>query len=275
MQHRHSIQVAFATTLSLFVLIASCGRSDPTASSQDASESPQSPAATEVKADATEPVQAESAEETATSEQFFGLLTSSLEEGEQAIHEIVGNEKALLLAQSTCQEFKDGKSFDEISQDVLSGLQSTGLTGEQLDKVAFYSGKVMGAGVTAFCPEYQAEMQPVSQSQEAEPTALAQVQSTAAKTEQFFAVLESTLSDEEKTIHQTVGKQEALNLAQAACQDFEQGKSFDAVTIDVVEGLQEAGLQGDQLQKTAYYSGKVIGVGVAVLCPQHRSQIEG
>lgn len=274
MQHKPFTPAIFATTLSLFVLVSSCEKSQPTASSQD---SPESPVATEVKADTvesteTEPAQTEPANAEEETEKFFGLLESSLDQEEKAIHAAVGQEKVLQLAQSTCQEFKSGKSFDAIATDVVSGLESAGLEGEQLDEVAYYSGKVMGAGVTAFCPEYQEQIQQDDQSESGES---AQAESSDQKTEQFFAILESALSDEEKAIHQQIGDEDALNLAQAACQDFEQGKSFEAITNDVVGGLQEAGLQGDELQKTAYYSGKVIGVGVAVFCPQYRSQIEG
>lgn len=93
--------------------------------------------------------------------------------------------------------------------------------------------------------------------------------------EQFFVVLDSAMNDEDKVIHQTVGKEKTLELAQAACQNFEQGKSFDQIANDVVSGLQASGLEGEELQKTAFYSGKVMGVGVAVFCPQYRSQIEG
>lgn len=283
MQHCHSIQVIFATTLSLFTLVAGCGRSDSTISSQEGSESP---VAVEVKADAA-PAQAAPASETEVSEsteaekaeQFFALLTAALETDEQAIYETVGDEKTLTLAQSTCQEFKTGKSFDEIAQDVVKGLESAGLTGEQLDKVAYYSGKVMGAGVTVFCPEYQDEIQQNEQSEPSEPSespeSTASAQPSGEATEKFFSVLDSVLSDEEKSLRQTIGNEETLNLAQAACQDFKQGKSFEIITNDVVGGLQEAGLQGDALEKAAYYSGKAIGVGVAVFCPEYRSQIEG
>lgn len=92
--------------------------------------------------------------------------------------------------------------------------------------------------------------------------------------EQFFRVLESAMNDEDKVIHQAVGQEKALQLAQAACQNFDQGKSFNQIANDVVGGLQASGLEGEELQKTAYYSGKVMGVGVAVFCPQYRSQIE-
>jgi len=93
--------------------------------------------------------------------------------------------------------------------------------------------------------------------------------------EQFFMVLESAMNDEDRAVHQAVGQDKALQLAQTACQNFDQGKTFNQIANDVVGGLQASGLEGEELQKTAYYSGKVMGVGVAVFCPQHRSQIEG
>lgn len=104
----------------------------------------------------------------ARAEQFENLLQSSLTSAEIKIHNIMGNEKALQVARNACSSLKAGNSVEEFAlQSALSLLQQ-GLTEEQLQTAALYTGKVIAAGVTSFCPEYKSklqELQPPSLSQ--------------------------------------------------------------------------------------------------------------
>lgn len=99
-------------------------------------------------------------------------------------------------------------------------------------------------------------------------------QPSAQDTDKFFTILDTALSGDDLLIHEAAGEESALELALAACHDLNQGFTFDAVIEDVVNGLQQAGLNDEELQKTSFYSGKVIGAGIAAFCPQHLSQIQ-
>ncbi|NJO42014.1 MAG: DUF732 domain-containing protein [Cyanobacteria bacterium CRU_2_1] len=281
MTQKRSAKLFLAATISLLLLATGCQKSEDTATDNSSSDSPSVSVNTDTQTDDGSKLDAPEAtnesepdtEQTQVSEQdsdrFFTALDTALTPEEREIHETVGNEKALNLATAACQDLNAGKPFTQVAEEVVQGLQEAGLEGDQLQQVAQYSGKVIGVGVGVFCPQH------ASQITEASNGDAPADQSSGQDTDRFFAALDTALTDDEKVIHQTVGDQKALDLANSACQELDQGKPFAQVAEEVVGGLQSAGLEGDELQQAAQYSGKVVGAGIAVFCPQHLDQLQG
>ncbi|MEB3342667.1 hypothetical protein [Okeania sp.] len=99
----------------------------------------------------------------AQAESFEDLLGSSLTPAEVEIHNIIGEKKALELARNTCISLEKGSSVEEVSTQAAISLLQSGLTQEQLQTAALYTGKVIASGVISFCPKYQSKLQNLQQ----------------------------------------------------------------------------------------------------------------
>ncbi len=95
----------------------------------------------------------------ARAESFENLLQTSLTSAEEEIHNIIGEDKALEVGRNVCSSLKTGSSIEEFSAEVAISLLQLGLTQEQLQTAALYTGKVIAASVTSFCPEYTSKLQ--------------------------------------------------------------------------------------------------------------------
>ena len=95
----------------------------------------------------------------AQAESFENLLKSSLTPAEVEIHNIMGDKKALETARNVCSSLQKGTSVQEFSTQAAISLLQSGLTQEQLQTAALYTGKVIATGVTSFCPEYKSKLQ--------------------------------------------------------------------------------------------------------------------
>ncbi|MGK7922304.1 MAG: hypothetical protein AB4080_20095 [Trichodesmium sp.] len=95
----------------------------------------------------------------AKAESFENLLKSSLDSAELEIHNIMGSEKALEVAGNACGSLKAGNSIEEFLTQAAISLLQLGLKQDQLQTAALYTGKVIAAGVTSFCPEYKSNLQ--------------------------------------------------------------------------------------------------------------------
>ncbi len=95
----------------------------------------------------------------AKAESFENLLQSSLSSAELEIHNIMGDKKALEVARNACSSLQKGNSVEEFSTQAAISLLQLGLTQEQLQTAALYTGKVIATGVTSFCPEYKSKLQ--------------------------------------------------------------------------------------------------------------------
>ncbi|MGD1714866.1 hypothetical protein [Dapis sp. BLCC M172] len=95
----------------------------------------------------------------AQAESFENLLKSSLTPPEVEIHNIMGDKKALETARNACIFLQKGNSVQEFSTQAAISLLQLGLTQEQLQTAALYTGKVIATGVTSFCPEYKSKLQ--------------------------------------------------------------------------------------------------------------------
>lgn len=113
---------------------------------------------------------------------------------------------------------------------------------------------------------------PASGSPSAQPSETA-AQPSDQDVDRFFTLLDRASTDDERLYQEAAGEDSTLELALAACQDLEAGFTFDQVIDDLVQGLQSGGLEGEELNNVAYYSGKVIGAGIATFCPQYLSEI--
>ncbi len=95
----------------------------------------------------------------AQAESFENLLKSSLTPAEVEIHNIMGDKQALETARNACLSLQKGSSVQEFSTQAAISLLQRGLTQEQLQTAALYTGKVIATGVTSFCPEYKSKLQ--------------------------------------------------------------------------------------------------------------------
>ena len=95
----------------------------------------------------------------AKAESFESLLKTSLNSAEVEIHNIMGSEKALEVARNACSSLKTGSSIEEFSAQAAISLLQSGLKEDKLQTAALYTGKVIAAGITSFCPEYQSNLQ--------------------------------------------------------------------------------------------------------------------
>ncbi|HEY9838725.1 MAG TPA: DUF732 domain-containing protein [Vampirovibrionales bacterium] len=92
--------------------------------------------------------------------------------------------------------------------------------------------------------------------------------------QEFDAVLQGVLTPEELQIHQQVGTQQAEQLGKDACSALDAGSSVEDLATEIAESLAQENLPQEQLQARGLYSGKVIAVGIALLCPDHFSKLE-
>lgn len=99
----------------------------------------------------------------AKAEEFEKLLETSLSEAEAKIHNIMGNEKAVEIGRNACNALDAGSSVEELSLQAALSLLQQGLTQEQLQTAALYTGKVIAVGVNSFCPEYNSKLQELEQ----------------------------------------------------------------------------------------------------------------
>ncbi|MDJ0553233.1 MAG: DUF732 domain-containing protein [Microcoleaceae cyanobacterium MO_207.B10] len=99
----------------------------------------------------------------AKAENFEILLESSLSEAEAKIHNILGSEKAVEVGRNACSAFDAGISVEEFSLQAALSLLQQGLTQEQLQTAALYTGKVIAAGVNSLCPEYKSKLEELQQ----------------------------------------------------------------------------------------------------------------
>lgn len=87
-------------------------------------------------------------------DQFEDLLKQGLTPEEIKIYQRRGNNNATELAKQTCQSLDGGNSLNEIATKVAQSLAKEGLSEQQLEAVAMYSGKIIAFGVAAFCPQH-------------------------------------------------------------------------------------------------------------------------
>lgn len=99
----------------------------------------------------------------AQAEDFQKLLESSLTSAEEKIHNMMGNAKALEVARDACNALEAGTSVQEFALQSALSLVQQGLTEEQLQTAALYTGKVIAVGVNSFCPEYKSKLEELQQ----------------------------------------------------------------------------------------------------------------
>ncbi len=95
----------------------------------------------------------------ARADEFSDLLQTALTPDEAAIHKTRGTAKAQQLAQQACKSLDSGKSINDFAVEISQSLIQEGLSQEQLQNVAQYSGKVIAFGIAAYCPQHLSKLQ--------------------------------------------------------------------------------------------------------------------
>lgn len=96
-------------------------------------------------------------------ESFNSLLEKSLSLPEKEVAKTLGANAAMDIAKNSCNLLKQGNTVTNVATQtaisVLLPLAGKGVSEDQLQTAAMYTGKVIAAGVVSFCPEYTEQLQ--------------------------------------------------------------------------------------------------------------------
>ncbi|MBW4692247.1 MAG: DUF732 domain-containing protein [Lyngbya sp. HA4199-MV5] len=86
------------------------------------------------------------------------------------------------------------------------------------------------------------------------------------KEQVFLAAVDGTASPAEKAWGATVSNAKKVEIAKGACKEFDRGATFNDIGLEIIKAFGSKSAAGR-------YTAAMVGGGVSVYCPEHRSKI--